>query len=388
MLLVLSQVQTCAHGLIDAWCHSERGEPRKGHYDSSFHASGTGSVRTCHEVIVGMLPGKVPPEILEKIVYAKLGASDPDVILGPKLGEDAAVIRIGDKVLIAATDPITGSISDVGRLSVIVNANDIAAFGIAPRWFLATILLPVDSTPDHLQQIMEQIDDTCQNLGIAVAGGHSEITEGIDRPIITGFMMGLTDEGKYVTSSGAKPGDAIIVTKTIALEGTLILATEGEEFLANKIPYTTLIHAKNLKSQLCVVVEGVAAFETGYVSAMHDPTEGGLSNGLHELCDASNVGFEIYSDAIPIDDSTFEICTALDVSPMELISSGCMIICCRNEHVNEVVNTIRSRGVMPTVIGQIVEDPKRRILVTDSDGIPLERPTTDALWDALKKITS
>ncbi|MFW9769322.1 MAG: AIR synthase family protein [Candidatus Thorarchaeota archaeon] len=333
-----------------------------------------------------MLQGKVPPEILQRLVFDKLGATDSDVILGPKLGEDAAVIRIGEKVIIAATDPITGSISDVGWLSVNINANDIATFGILPRWFLVTILLPTNSTPEELQEIMKQIDTACQNLGIAVAGGHSEITKGIDRPIITGFMIGMTDEGKYVTSSGAKPGDSIIVTKTIAIEGTSILATEGEEILAKQIPATTITYAQKLREQISVVAEGVAAYETGYVTAMHDPTEGGLSNGLHEICDASNVGFEIYSDAIPIDDSTFKICTALDVSPMELISSGCMIVCCDEKNVNEVINTIRTRGVSATVIGQIVEDPKRRILVTDSDGIPLKRPITDALWDALKKL--
>ena len=333
-----------------------------------------------------MLPGKVPPEILQKIVFAKLGFNDPDLLLGPSLGEDAAVIRVGDKVIIAATDPITGSMFDVGWLSVIVNANDIATFGVRPRWFLASIMLPVDSTTDQLQHIMKQIDEACQNLGIAVAGGHSEITEGIDRPIIAGFMIGVADDGKYVSSSGAKPGDAIIVTKTIALEGTAILATEGEEFLAQKMGATTLIHAKNLRSQISVVTEGIAAFETGLVTAMHDPTEGGLSNGLHELCDASNVGFEIYGDAVPVDESTHIICSELDISPMDLISSGCMIICCNREHVNEIVNTVRSRGVMPTVIGEIVEDPNRRILITDSDGMPLERPETDALWDALKKV--
>jgi len=387
ILLVCTHVQTCAHGLKDAWCHSERGEPRKGHYDSSFHASGTGSVRTYQKVSLGMLPGKVPPEILRKIVYAKLGVNDPDVVIGPKLGEDAAVISVGDKVIVAATDPITGSISDVGWLSVIINANDIATFGIPPRWFLASILLPPNTTPEQLEHIVKQIDDACQMLGIAVAGGHSEVTDGIDRPIITGFMMGITDAGKYVTSSGARPGDSIIVTKTIAIEGTSILATEGEEFLANKVPATMIEHAKQLKAQISVVAEGIAAFETGFVTAMHDPTEGGLSNGLHELCDASNVGFEIYSDAIPLDDSTFEICNALGVSPMELISSGCMIVCCNKENVNEVVNTIQSRGIMATVIGKIVEDSKRRILITDSDGIPLERPKTDVLWDTLKKIS-
>jgi thiamin-phosphate kinase len=343
-------------------------------------------VRTYLEVVIGMLPGKVPPEILQKIVFAKIGAADPDVLLGPKLGEDAAVIRIGNKVIVAATDPITGSISDIGWLAVHVNANDIATFGIRPRWFLASIILPGGSTSEQLQNIMMQIDEACKNLGIAVAGGHSEVTEGIDRPIIAGFMIGTAENGEYVTSSGAKPGDSIIVTKTIALEGTSILATEGEEYLASRIPATTIEHAKRLRSQISVVAEGVAAFETGFVTAMHDPTEGGLSGGLHELCDASNVGFEIYSDAIPLDDSTFEICTALEISPMELISSGCMIICCSEENVNDIVNTIQSRGVMASVIGQIVENPERRIIVTDTDGIALERPATDTLWDALKKL--
>ena len=339
------------------------------------------------EVLVRMLTGKVPPELLQKIVFEKLGVRDPDVLLGPKVGEDAAVIRIGDQVIIAATDPITGSVSDVGWLAVHVNANDIATFGIAPRWFLASIILPVDSTADQLQSIMKQIDEACQTLGIAVVGGHSEITEGINRPIIAGFMMGVAADGKYVTSSGATPGDSIIVTKTVGLEGTSILATEGEEYLGGKIPAATIAHAQQLRSQISVVAEGIAAFETGHVTAMHDPTEGGLSNGLHELCDASNVGFEIYSDAIPVDPSTHIICSELDISPLDLISSGSMIICCNSEHVNEIVNTIRTRGIEVTAIGTIVENPKHRILVTGSDGISLQRPKTDALWDALKKIS-
>ncbi|MFW9868649.1 MAG: AIR synthase family protein [Candidatus Thorarchaeota archaeon] len=333
-----------------------------------------------------MLPGKVPPEILQKIVFSKLGSTDSDVILGPKLGEDAAVIRIGNKVIITATDPITGSVSDVGWLAVHINANDIATFGVKPRWFLASIILPKDYTSDQLQQIMQQIDEACNILGIAVAGGHSEVTEGIDRPIVAGFMIGVSDYGEYTTSSGAKPGDSIIVTKTIAIEGTAILATEGEEYLARRIGATTIEHAKRLRSQISVVAEGIAAFETGFVTAMHDPTEGGLSGGLHEICDASNVGFEIYSDAIPLDDSTVEICNALEISPMELISSGCMIICCNDKNVNEVVNTIHSRGITARVIGKIVENPEKRILVTDSDGIALKRPTKDELWNALEKL--
>ncbi|MFX1607224.1 MAG: AIR synthase family protein [Promethearchaeota archaeon] len=332
-----------------------------------------------------MRPGKVPPEILQKLVYTKLGTPDSNVLLGPSLGEDAAVIRIGDKVIIAATDPITGSVSDVGWLAVHVNANDIATFGVQPRWFLLSIMLPNESTPEQLGQIMRQVDEAAEILGIAVAGGHSEITEGIDRPIVAGFMIGITDEGEYVTSSNARPGDSIIITKSIALEGTAILATECEEYLTKRVGVEVVEAAKTLRVKISVVAEGIAAFETGHVTAMHDPTEGGLAGGLHEICDASGVGFEIYEDAIPIDDSTKAICSALEINPMGLISSGCMIVCCAKESATDVVNTIQSRGVSASIIGNIVKDPDHRILVTDSDGLFLERPTTDALWDALKR---
>jgi len=333
-----------------------------------------------------MHPGKVPPEILEKIVFTRLGITDPDVLLGPSLGEDASVIRIADKVIIAATDPITGSIADVGWLAVHVNANDIATFGVKPRWFLVSIILPKNTTADQLGLIVKQIDDAASMLGIAVTGGHSEITEGIDRPIIVGFMIGTADNGEYVTSSGARPGDSIIVTKSIALEGTAILATEGERTLTPHVGRDVIEKAKGLREKISVVAEGIAAFETGFVTAMHDPTEGGLSGGLHEICDASKVGFEIYSDAIPIEDSTKLICKVLEINPLELISSGCMIICCGKENANEVVNTIQSRGVGACVIGTIVKDRNRRLIITDSDGFDLSRPITDSLWTALRKI--
>lgn len=333
-----------------------------------------------------MRSGKVPPEVLKNIVFANLGIADPDILLGPSLGEDASVIRIDDKVIIVATDPITGSVADVGWLAVHVNANDIATFGVQPRWFLVSIMLPEKTTPDELGIIMKQIDDAAQILGIAVAGGHSEVTEGIDRPIIAGFMIGIADQGEYVSSSDAQPGDSIIVTKSIALEGTAILATEGEEYLVPKVGLDVVEKAKTLRVTISVVAEGIAAFGTGYVTAMHDPTEGGLSGGLHEICDASKVGFEIYKDAIPIDASTKAICDAFEINPMELISSGCMIVCCNEENATEVVNTIQARGVSASRIGKIVQNPDHRIIVTDSDGFTLQRPTTDALWDALKKI--
>ena len=194
-----------------------------------------------------MEPGKVPPEVLERIVYANLGKKDPAVLLGPGLGEDAALIQVGDKVIVASTDPITGSIEDVGWLAVHANANDIATFGVPPRWFLASVMLPSGYKPEDLGVIMQQIDDAAKQLDIAVVGGHSEITERINQPIVTGFMIGMTEIGNYVTSHDAQPSNDLIMTKTAAPEGTSILATEGYSFLSKHLDDAVLRDAKRMR---------------------------------------------------------------------------------------------------------------------------------------------
>lgn len=333
-----------------------------------------------------LLPGKVPPELLERLVFKHLGKHDPDLLLGPGIGQDASLLKIGDYVVVASTDPITGSIEDVGWLAVHINANDVATFGVSPRWFLTSIMLPEGCSEADLERITSQIGEAASSLDITVVGGHTEITEGLDRPIVAGFMIGITQQGEYVTSTGAKPGDVIILTKTVGIEGTAIIATEGASTLAKQIPQTILSEAKALRTQISVVKEGISAFQTGYITAMHDPTEGGLSGGIHELCDASNVGFEINADNIPIHPATRKVCEVLDVNVMELISSGCMVMTCDSEHSSDVIKAIESKGVQARVIGKIMEDKNIRLVHTDVGSSQLQRPKTDALWNALKKV--
>lgn len=330
-----------------------------------------------------MLPGKVPPDVLREIVFKKLGKDDPNVLLGPELGEDASLVRVGNKVLVAATDPITGSIEDVGWLSVHVNANDIATFGVPPRWFLVSIMLPPKCTQSQLSHIMQQIDEAAQSLDIAVIGGHTEVTEGIDRPIVAGFMLGVAEEDNYVTSHGASPDDLIIITKYAGLEGTSILATEGKDKLMHLMNRELLDAAMELRESISVVREGLAAFGTGKVTAMHDPTEGGLANGLHEICDASGVGCQIDLDAIPIHEATHRICEILAINPLHLISSGSMLITCDASSGEEVVKAIESSGVAACIIGKTIPEVDIRI---SEDGTTLLRPTADALWNALQRL--
>ncbi|MBD3406438.1 MAG: hydrogenase [Candidatus Lokiarchaeota archaeon] len=333
-----------------------------------------------------MRPGKIPPDLLVKYVFSHLGKMDESVILGPHLGEDASLIEIGDYVIAAATDPITGSISDVGWLAVHVNANDIATFGIPPSWFLSSILLPETIDETSIEQIMNQMDSAAKSLGVSIAGGHTEVTTGIDRPIVAGFMLGITKRGCYVTSSGANPGDEILLTKYAGLEGTSILATEGERYLRQAIDSSILKEAQKLKQQISVVEDGVQAYRTGHVTAMHDPTEGGVANGLHEMCDAGNLGCRINGNSIPVHESTFEICRFLDIDVLQLISSGSMLIACDAGKSKKVVDTLFSFGINTVKIGEFLEDSQTRVINQHEQEKSLPRPNTDALWNALRLV--
>jgi len=155
------------------------------------------------------LPGKLPYEFLQKLVFTKLGIPDKRVLVGPSIGEDAAVIEFGDRVLVMATDPITAATKDIGWLSVHINANDVASCGVKPIWFLCTILLPEGSDESIVEEILSQIDRACKELKIALIGGHTEISAGLNRPIIVGFMIGEAPKDRYVRTGGAKPGDSI-----------------------------------------------------------------------------------------------------------------------------------------------------------------------------------
>lgn len=335
-----------------------------------------------------MKPGKIPPEVLEKLVFTHLGRSDPDLLLGPGIGQDASVIRIGESIIIASTDPITGSVEDIGWLAVHINANDIATFGVKPRWFLTSIMLPVGCGPEEVGRIMEQIDEAARDLEISVAGGHTEVTEGIDRPIIAGFMIGIATNGNYVTSAGARPGDVILMTKMVAIEGTAIICTEGEGYLKECLGDDLVNEGKELRRHLSVVRDGLIAFSTGHLTAMHDPTEGGLAGGIHEVCDASGVGFEINEENLTFHRSTLAVCDLLEIDPLQLISSGCMVMTCSSDHAQEVLDTLSASGIRSVMIGRILSDVSQRNITRSDQTRELPRPESDALWEALQMIKS
>lgn len=330
--------------------------------------------------------GKIPPKTLEESVFPFLGTQDPDVLHGPGIGRDAALIRVGRQVVVATTDPITGAIQHIGAYALHICANDVATFGIKPRWFLATILLPENADLKILEGIMASMDQAAQSLKVAIVGGHTEVTPGLSRPIVIGFMLGSAKEGHYVTSSNAQPGNALILTKGVALEGTAILATEREKELGKLLDQDVLQDGQSFRNQLSVVPEALEAFSTGWVKAMHDPTEGGIANGLHELADASGVGFVVHREALVVHETTRQICNILEINPLNLIASGAMLIATKTDKAKEIVKVLGEKGIPASVIGQLVKDSStRNIVEPDGSENPLPQPAEDALWAALSK---
>ena len=331
-------------------------------------------------------PGKIPVDILKEVVFKNLGADRKEVIVGPSAGIDGAVLDLGDKSLIVSMDPITGAVERIGWLAVNVNANDVATFGVEPAFLFSCILLPENADRKLVETISAQMNAAAKDLGIAIVGGHCESTPGLTNPIVVGCTMGLTERGRYVTAGGAKPRDKLILTKSAGIEGTAILATDREPELKKAMRVTVLQNAKNFYNQISVVKDALTACKTGGVHAMHDPTEGGVAGGIHEIADASNLGVKVFEEAIPVQPETAQICSYFQIDPLQLISSGALLISAEAKSASETVRNLKLERIQASVIGEFTENTDQRVLVQKDGGTKaLPRPLSDHLWTALRR---
>ncbi len=302
----------------------------------------------------GKLPGSVLNDLLSELVSSRL---DPRLLAGPKLGEDSAHIAFGERTLLAKTDPITFTTDEMGWYAVNVNANDIAVSGGEPKWFLATVLFPIGSTVRNVRRVFRQLDHAASELGIALAGGHTEVTPVVSQPVICGFMLGEAPSSGAVSSSGAQTGDAVVLTKGIAIEGTSIAANEFKDALrASDIPNETIdsaarfLHAPGIS----VLEDARAMVAAGGVTAMHDPTEGGLATALYEMAFSSGVDMIIESSAVKIYAECDAICDALGIDPWGLISSGALLATVSEGSEDGVMESLKASEIDARVIGRVV----------------------------------
>ena len=325
--------------------------------------------------------GKLPPALLARLLE-QYTISNDRVAVGPRIGEDTTAVDFGDRYLLAKTDPITFVAEDIGYYAINVNANDIACSGGEPKWFLATVLLPEGKTDESLvERLFRQLHDACAELGVAFCGGHTEVTYGLDRPIVVGSMLGEVSKDRLVTTGGATPGDDLILTKGIAIEAASIIAREKADYLAAEFSEELVERARNFLRDpgISVLRDARVATRAGEVHAMHDPTEGGLATGLHELADAANVGVKVWFDRIPMLPEAKLLCDEFGLDPLGAIASGALLIAVTPETSEQVVKELKEAGIRAAVIGKVVPAEEGRTLVLEEEEMPLPRYNQDEI---------
>ena len=330
--------------------------------------------------------GKLSAEQLRELL-TPLQRVDPRVIIGPQLGEDATVLDFGSKYLVVTTDPVTFATDRIGWYVVHVNANDIAVMGATPRWFFTTLLLPEQGTTFAMvDSIMTEIRQTCDEFGISVSGGHTEITTGLQRPIIVGQMIGEVDKKDLIRKTSLQVGDKILLTQGLAIEGTALLAREKRELLQSHLSAEQIDQAEQFlfNPGISVVKAARIATSSGDIHSMHDPTEGGLVAGLHELAVASGKGLRVFADRVPIFPETHAICRCLQIDPLRLIASGALLIGASAQTVEKVAAALKREGIPVGEIAEVV--PANDGMQIESGGatLPLIPPDRDEIAKAFE----
>ena len=313
------------------------------------------------------------------------GAKDSSVVVGPSIGMDAAVVRAGRQLIVLKSDPVTYASELIGWYAVNVNANDIATVGARPAWFQSVILLPPGSDEALAEDIFKQISDAAKKLGIAVTGGHTEVTPGIERPIVVGDMHGMLDSGRPVLASGARHGDAIVLTKGAGIEGTATIARERRKELLRVFDEEFVDRAAKFLFDpgLSIVPEAKVALKYG-VHAMHDPTEGGVRMGVWELAEASKNSLELDVDRVRVHMETSRICKRYDIDPLGLLGSGALLAVFSPADAERYVRALAKKSIEADIVGRVFRGRGRSVEKSLGQVTPLSFSERDEVLRVLE----
>jgi hydrogenase expression/formation protein HypE len=313
-----------------------------------------GRQRDPHKALgVGKLPSGLLSKLLDRYVIPQ-----PGVLVGPGIGHDAAVIEIGDTTLVVKADPITFATEQAPHYLVHVNANDLACLGATPRWLTVIALLPEGETTEAMVEAhFRELADTCDQFGIALVGGHTEVTQGLNRPILVGQLLGTVEPGRLLRPGQAKPGDKLLLTKALAIEGTALLSRELESELTAALGHDLVTRARDLLRNpgMSIVADAQAMLSIEGVTALHDPTEGGLAMGVRELVASSGCGAHIAFDRVPILPETRAIADHLGIDPAGMLASGSLLAAVQRDAAPAVIDACRAAGIAVTPIGVVTD---------------------------------
>ncbi len=320
--------------------------------------------------------GKIPETVLKRSILKKLTVKRPEVLVHSGVGEDCSVLEGGDYDIVLSTDPITGTATDIGKLAFYVTANDIASSGAELIGMLLTIIFPPNSKEEELKKIMDDMTELAETYNVEILGGHTEVSEAVRQTLVSVTGVGRIERGKAIQTGGLKPGQDLVITKWVGLEGTSILAKQYEERLQKRLPDAIIQTAKEMDQYLSVIQDARVAMQVG-VSAMHDVTEGGIFGALWEMAAASGVGIEVDLKKIPIRQETIELCEVLEINPYLLISSGSMLI--GTGHGSRLVKELEAAGIPAAVVGFATQG-NDRVIINGEERRFLEPPKSDELF--------
>jgi hydrogenase expression/formation protein HypE len=329
--------------------------------------------------------GKLPGDLLADLLSGHR-IDDPSVIVGPGVGMDAAAVHVGDELLVVKTDPITFARERAPLYLVNVNANDLACMGATPRWMLVTALLPAGQTTEALvREMFDELDSACRDRGISLIGGHTEITDGLDRPILVGNLLGTVSPDRLVRPGGARPGDRLLISRPIAIEGTALLATELRDRLSAVVVPEVLARAAQMLDDpgISVMRDAQVLIETGVVTALHDPTEGGLATGVRELAMAAGAGVVISRSNVPVMPETSAIAEALGLDPLGMLASGSLLATVPAADMDIVERACREHDIPFAWIGKITPPARGVVLRNGNEETDLPVFNTDEAARAL-----
>jgi hydrogenase expression/formation protein HypE len=326
-------------------------------FDSDFQMSELIELKNIVRQYIPLPPGKLPNDLLREYLN-QFVFDDPSILINPGVGEDTAAIDVAsEEILVLKSDPITFATDSIGQYAVLINANDIATSGAKPRWLLTTLLFPCGVTPHEIRNVINELKAFCRRWDITLCGGHTEITDAVTRPVVTGMMAGTVARHDLIDKRNMAPGDRILLTKGVAVEGTAIIAREFGDRLKNLgMSDSEIDSSRQFLASISIITEARIAAESGTVSAMHDVTEGGLATAAEELSIAGGYRIKIDMDAIPVFVETRQVCRLLGIDPLGLIGSGSLLICCRRTGSKSLMSAIRRAGIDVTCIGEVLAE--------------------------------
>ena len=347
---------------------------------ADFHISQLTELKSIVRQGIPLPPGKLPNDLLREYLN-QFVFDDPSILINPGVGEDTAAVDVtSEEILVLKSDPITFATDSIGQYAVLINANDIATSGAKPRWLLTTLLFPCGVTPYEIRNVINELKAFCRQWDITLCGGHTEITDAVTRPVVTGMMAGTVARHNLIDKRNMAPGDRVLLTKGVAVEGTAIIAREFGDRLKNLgMTDSEIDSGRRFLASISIITEARIAAESGTVSAMHDVTEGGLATAAEELSVAGGYRIRIDMDTIPVLAETRNICRLLGIDPLGLIGSGSLLICCRQTGCESLISAIRRAGIDVTCIGEVLGEGHGVAAVKKAQPVPWPRFEVDEI---------